>query len=135
MQQRGPGPGQIFLEGLMEASIWIFLLLSVLKVAVVTVVLLTAVAYTVLLERKVVGRIQNRWGPSRVGPFGLLQPLADGIKLFLKEDLIPTAVYKPLYILAPMIALSCALMSISMIPFGANITYRGVDLFQISNIN
>src|SRR5581483_4178368 len=63
-----------FLEGPMEVSIWIFLLLSVLKVAVVTVILLTAVAYTVLLERKVVGRIQNRWGPSRVGPFGLLQP-------------------------------------------------------------
>jgi hypothetical protein len=57
---------------------------------VVLVITLTAVAYTVLLERKVVGRIQNRWGPSRVGPFGLLQPLADGIKLFLKEDMIPS---------------------------------------------
>ncbi|MGC1361524.1 MAG: NADH-quinone oxidoreductase subunit NuoH [Silvibacterium sp.] len=119
----------------MEVSIWIFLLLSVLKVAVVTVILLTAVAYTVLLERKLVGRIQNRWGPSRVGPFGLLQPLADGIKLFLKEDLMPTSVYKPLFILAPIIALSCALMSISMIPFGDNIRYKGVDLFQISDIN
>ncbi len=119
----------------MEVSIWIFLLLSVLKVIVVTVILLTAVAYTVLLERKVVGRIQNRWGPSRVGPFGLLQPLADGIKLFLKEDLIPTSVYKPLFIVAPIIALSCALMSISMVPFGANIHYKGVDLFQISDIN
>src|SRR5246127_5733598 len=105
----------------MEVSIWIFLLLSVLKVAVVTVILLTAVAYTVLLERKVVGRIQNRWGPSRVGPFGLLQPLADGLKLFLKEDLIPTHVYKPLYILAPLIALACALMSIAVVPFGKEI--------------
>lgn len=119
----------------MEVNFWIFLLLSVLKVAVVTVILLTAVAYTVLLERKVVGRIQNRWGPTRVGPFGLLQPLADGIKLFLKEDLMPAGVYKPLYIAAPIIALSCALLSISMIPFGANIKYHGVDLFQISNIN
>ena len=119
----------------MEVSFWIFLLLSVLKVAVVTVILLTCVAYTVLLERKLVGRIQNRWGPSRVGPFGLLQPLADGIKLFLKEDLMPTSVYKPLFILAPIIALSCALMSISMIPFGADIHYKGVDLFQISDIN
>ena len=119
----------------MEVSFWIFLLLSVLKVAVVTVILLTAVAYTVLLERKVVGRIQNRWGPSRVGPFGLLQPLADGIKLFLKEDLIPAGVYKPLFILAPIIALSCALMSISMVPFGADIRYKGVDLFQISDVN
>ncbi len=109
----------------MEVSIWIFLLLSVLKVAVVTVILLTAVAYTVLLERKVVGRIQNRWGPSRVGPFGLLQPLADGIKLFLKEDLMPTSVYKPLFILAPIIALSCALMSISMVPFGDEYSLQG----------
>ena len=119
----------------MEVSIWVFLLISVLKVIVVTVILLMSVAYTVLLERKVVGRIQNRWGPTRVGPFGLLQPLVDGAKLFLKEDLLPTSVYRPLFILAPIIALSCALMSISMIPFGANIHYRGVDLFQISDVN
>jgi NADH-quinone oxidoreductase subunit H len=118
-----------------EVSFWIFVLLSVLKVIVVTVILLTSVAYTVLLERKVVGRIQNRWGPSRVGPFGLLQPLADGAKLFLKEDLLPTGVYRPLFILAPIIALSCALMSISMVPFGADIHYKGVDLFQISDVN
>ncbi|MFT4112031.1 NADH-quinone oxidoreductase subunit NuoH [Silvibacterium sp.] len=116
-------------------SIWIFLLLSVLKVIVVTIILLTAVAYTVLLERKLVGRIQNRWGPSRVGPFGLLQPLADGLKLFLKEDLMPEAVYRPLFVLAPIIALACAVMSISMIPFGADIRYKGVDLFQISDVN
>ena len=66
---------------------------SLLKIIVVTVVLLLGVAYTVLLERKLVGRIQNRWGPSRVGPFGLLQPLVDGAKNFLKEDLIPTAAF------------------------------------------
>ena len=66
-----------------------FLFWSLLKVVVVTVVMLLGVAYTVLLERKLVGRIQNRWGPSRVGPFGLLQPLVDGAKHFLKEDLIP----------------------------------------------
>lgn len=116
-------------------SILVFLLLSILKVAVVTVILLTAVAYTVLLERKVVGRIQNRWGPSRVGPFGLLQPLADGIKLFLKEDLMPTGVYKPLYILAPMISLACALISIAVVPFGATVRVRGVDMFQIADLN
>jgi NADH-quinone oxidoreductase subunit H len=118
-----------------EVSIWIFLLLSVLKVIIVTVILLTSVAYTVLLERKLVGRIQNRWGPSRVGPFGLLQPLADGLKLFLKEDLMPSSVYRPLFILAPIIALSCALMSIAVVPFGADIRYKGVDLFQIADVN
>ena len=119
----------------METSFLTFFLISLVKVIVVVVILLTAVAYTVLLERKVVGRIQNRWGPSRVGPFGLLQPLADGLKLFLKEDLIPEAVYRPLYIIAPTIALACALLSISMVPFGADIRWRGVDLFQISDIN
>src|SRR5579875_327498 len=109
----------------------VFLLLSILKIAVVLVITLTAVAYTVLLERKVIGRMQNRWGPSRTGPFGLMQPLADGIKLFLKEDLMPLAVERPLYILAPMIALGCALVSISVVPFGAFTPVKGVDIFQI----
>src|ERR1700761_8248678 len=113
----------------------VFLLLSVLKIAVVLVITLTAVAYTVLLERKVLGRMQNRWGPSRVGPFGLLQPLADGIKLFLKEDLMPFAVERPLFVLAPIIALGCALVSIAVVPFGNMFVYKGVDLFQISDIN
>src|SRR6201996_6012445 len=121
----------------MEVSIWIFLLLSVLKVAVVTVITLMAVAYTVLLERKLVGRIQNRWGPSRVGPFGLLQPLVDGAKSFLKEDIIPTGVYRPLYLLAPIIALSCALISISVVPFGdPGIVGPGnFHFFQIADVN
>ena len=120
----------------MTISIFQFFLWSLLKVAVVTVVLLLAVAYTVLLERKLVGRIQNRWGPSRVGPFGLLQPLVDGAKSFLKEDIIPTAVYRPLYLLAPIIALSCALISIAVVPFGEpHIGPGGLDLFEISDLN
>ena len=114
-----------------------FFLWSLLKVIVVTVVLLTGVAYTVLLERKLVGRIQNRWGPSRVGPFGLLQPLADGAKLFLKEDIMPTAVYRPLYLFAPIIALACALISIAVVPFGSPTVTGpgGFHLFEISDIN
>jgi NADH-quinone oxidoreductase subunit H len=113
-----------------------FFLWSLLKVAVVTVVMLLGVAYTVLLERKLVGRIQNRWGPSRVGPFGLLQPLVDGAKSFLKEDLIPSGVYKPLYLLAPIIALGSALVSISVVPFGEpGVGPGGVDLFEISDVN
>ncbi len=113
----------------------IFLLITIVKIAVVLVITLTAVAYTVLLERKVLGRMQNRWGPSRVGPFGLLQPLADGIKLFLKEDLMPLAVERPLFVLAPVIALACALTSIAVVPFGAPAYYKGVNLTQISDIN
>src|ERR1700710_3040273 len=113
----------------------IFLLITVVKIAVVLVITLTAVAYTVLLERKVLGRMQNRWGPSRVGPFGLLQPLADGIKLFLKEDMMPLAVERPLFVLAPVIALGCALISIAVVPFGARTYVQGVDLFQIADLN
>ena len=113
----------------------IFLLLTIVKVAVVLVITLTAVAYTVLLERKIIGRMQNRWGPSRVGPFGLLQPLADGIKLFLKEDLTPLATEKPLFLIAPIIALTCALVSIATVPFGALTRVKGVDIFQIADLN
>jgi NADH-quinone oxidoreductase subunit H len=112
-----------------------FLLLNILKLVVVLVITLTAVAYTVLLERKVLGRMQNRWGPSRVGPFGLLQPLADGIKLFLKEDLLPFASERPLFILAPIIALTCSLISIAVVPFGAVQTVKGVDMFNVANVN
>ena len=114
-----------------------FFLWSLIKVIVVTVVMLLSVAYTVLLERKLVGRIQNRWGPSRVGPFGLLQPLVDGAKSFLKEDIIPSGVYRPLYLLAPIIALSCALISIAVVPFGApSVTGPGnFVFFQISDVN
>jgi NADH-quinone oxidoreductase subunit H len=113
-----------------------FILWSVLKVAVVTVVMLLGVAYTVLLERKLVGRIQNRYGPCRVGPFGLLQPLVDGAKSFLKEDIIPTGVYRPLYLIAPIIALGCALISIGVVPFGEPFSVWGSpQLFQIADVN
>ena len=118
-------------------TIWQFLFWSLLKVVVVTVVLLMGVAYTVLLERKLVGRIQNRWGPNRVGPFGLLQPLVDGAKSFLKEDIIPTGVYRPLYLLAPIIALSCALISIGVVPFGdpGVVGAGNFHFFQIADVN
>ena len=117
-------------------TIFWFFLLSLLKIIVVVVIFLLGVAYTVLLERKLVARIQNRWGPSRVGPFGLLQPLVDGAKSFLKEDLIPTSVYKPLYLLAPLISLGCSLILIGVVPFGnPNINWHGFRIFEIADIN
>jgi NADH-quinone oxidoreductase subunit H len=103
---------------------------------IAVVVLLTAVAYTVWLERKVVGHMQNRWGPTRVGPFGLLQPLADGVKFLFKEDLTPPHVYKPLYIAAPMIAVIFALTSIAVIPIGNSITIGSITTpLQITDVN
>ena len=117
-------------------SLGVFILVSVIKTVLALAVLLTAVAYTVWLERKVVGHIQNRWGPTRVGPFGLLQPLADGVKFIFKEDLIPPHVYKPLYIAAPMIALIFALTSISLIPVGNWITVFGIHTpLEIVDVN
>ena len=112
-----------------------FILVAVIKIALVVFIMLTGVAYTTWLERKLVGRIQNRWGPTRVGPFGLLQPLADGIKFILKEDLLPDYVHKGLFILAPMLALVMSLISIAVIPFGETITIAGhTTALQISGI-
>ena len=95
-----------------------YILVSLVKIVIAVFVLLTAVAYTTLLERKVVAHMQNRWGPSRVGPFGIWQPLADGLKFIFKEDLTPPYAYRPLYLLAPVIALITALSSIAVIPVG-----------------
>ena len=124
------------MRGIGALPIWVYILASVIKSAVVLGVLLTAVAYTVWLERKVVGHMQNRWGPTRVGPFGLLQPAADGLKFLFKEDLTPPHVYKPLYIAAPLIAVIFALTSISMIPFGNSVTIAGYSIpLQITDVN
>jgi NADH-quinone oxidoreductase subunit H len=117
-------------------SVESFVIASIIKTAIALFVLLTAVAYTVWLERKVVGHIQNRWGPTRVGPFGLLQPLADGMKFFFKEDITPPHVYKLLYLAAPVIAVTFALTSISVIPIGNWITINGVRTpLQITDVN
>jgi NADH-quinone oxidoreductase subunit H len=120
----------------MPLPLHIFILVSVIKSALILLILLTAVAYTVWLERKVVGHMQNRWGPTRVGPFGLLQPAADGIKFLFKEDLTPPHVYKPLFLAAPIIAVVFALTSIAVIPFGTSFTAFGYAIpLQITDVN
>jgi NADH-quinone oxidoreductase subunit H len=112
-----------------------FLLTALVKIAVTLGVLLTIVAYTVLLERKLLARMQNRWGPSRVGPFGLLQPLADGIKFILKEDLTPPYVNRGIYLLAPILALTMSLTSIALIPIGPQVTVGGITTpIQITGV-
>jgi NADH-quinone oxidoreductase subunit H len=113
-----------------------FILVSVIKIALALFILLTAVAYSVWLERKVVGHIQNRWGPTRVGPFGLLQPAADGVKFLFKEDLTPPHVHKVLFTAAPMIAVIFALTSIAVIPVGDSITIGNLQIpLQITDVN
>jgi NADH-quinone oxidoreductase subunit H len=86
--------------------------------AIVFMVLLTAVAYVVLMERRVAAWMQDRLGPNRVGPLGLFQPLADGLKIILKEDIIPRHVDKIIYVLAPAIVIVCALITFAVVPFG-----------------
>lgn len=102
-----------------------FLVVSIVKVVVVFAVLLGGVAYTTLWERKLLGWIQVRHGPNRVGPFGLLQPLADGLKFFFKEDVVPGNVDKFVYVLAPVISLIPAITIVAVIPFGPPVTILG----------
>ena len=113
----------------------LMLLIALGKIVVILVVLLTLVAYTVWFERKLLARIQTRWGPTRVGPHGLLQPLADAIKLLTKEDLTPGGAFRLVYVLSPFLALVTALLAFSVIPFGPETRVQGVDLFQIADLD
>lgn len=90
----------------------------IVKIALLLFVVLTSVAYMTLAERKVSANIQDRLGPNRVGPFGFLQPLADGIKFVFKEDVIPPHVSKTLYVMAPAFTLITALAALAVIPLG-----------------
>ena len=104
----------------------VFLVLMI-KMLVIFGGLVGALAYMTLLERKVMAWVQMRPGPNRVGPFGLLQPLADGMKFLFKEDIIPTGSNAMLYVLAPVVSLIPAFLVFAVIPFGPN--------FQITDLN
>ena len=98
------------------------LLLALVKaVGLVFVIILPMVSYTVYAERRVSAMIQDRLGPNRVGPFGLFQPIADAVKLLLKEDFTPASVNKFYYWLAPACAMAPSLMALAVIPFGSNL--------------
>ena len=102
------------------------LLIHLIKIACVIGVMLTIVAYTVLAERKICAWMQDRIGPNRVGPMGLLQPLADGLKFAFKEDMLPHHVNKIYFTLAPMISMVPALITIAVVPWGSQLVIPGL---------
>jgi len=108
-------------------------LVLLLKIVVIFGGVMGVLAYLTWLERKVIARVQMRPGPTRVGPFGLLQPIADGLKFLFKEDVIPTNANTFLYVAAPVVSLIPALLSFSVIPFGPSlqVTDLGVGLLFI----
>ncbi len=113
-----------------------FLLEVVIKNLVVVALLMLFVAYLTLVERKFLGYLQVRLGPNRVGPWGLLQPIADGIKSFVKEDIIPVNADKPVYVIAPMISFVTAVAMFAVIPFGDSIHLFGRDIkLVIADVN
>jgi NADH-quinone oxidoreductase subunit H len=113
-----------------------FFVITAIKAVIVAAVLMTTLAYLQWVERKVIAHIQARIGPSRVGPHGLLQPLADVIKLITKEDLLPPYVNRFFYLLAPFLAVTMSLLSISVIPFGSEVTVFGhTTWMQLADLN
>ncbi len=105
-----------------------FVVESLVKCTLVIICLLTFFAYLTLAERRLLGRLQIRRGPNRVGPFGLLQPVADGIKALTKEELVPAAADKAVFVMGPMIAVFAALTMFAVIPFGGTVHLFGHDI-------
>mgnify|MGYP001034222529 CR=1 FL=1 len=110
-------------------NLLLLIILTALKIVVFMVVFLTVIAYTVLMERKVLGFIQLRYGPNRVGPWGLLQPLADAIKLLFKEEFTPPGANKVLFTLAPIITAVTAFLPFAVIPFAKDILPQTITIY------
>lgn len=112
-----------FQFGLFGADPWWLVLLKVVALFAILVLL---TLFTIWWERRVVSRMQNRIGPNRVGPQGLLQSLMDGIKLALKEEIIPTSAHLAVYWIAPVISATMAFLAFAVIPFGPEVSIFGV---------
>jgi len=119
----------------MTAWIMGFILL-VVKLSVVLVVLLTVAAYLVFAERKLLARLQIRLGPNRAGPFGLMQPLADAVKLLTKEDVVPEKADRLIFLLAPAVVAATAMLIFAVVPFGQGWTIGGREIpMVVSDLN
>jgi NADH-quinone oxidoreductase subunit H len=119
---------QMLLSLLAGAPDWVIQLgSSLINIFALLGVFLTLFALMSVLERKILGRIQNRYGPNRVGPFGLFQPVADGIKMLIKEDIVPVRADKVVHFLAPILIAATAILALGVIPYGRNMTPFAID--------
>src|SRR3954464_8439331 len=100
---------------------------SLINIVALLAAFLTLFALMSVLERKILGRMQNRYGPNRVGPFGLFQPVADGIKMLIKEDIVPTRADKFVHFTAPILIAAAAILALGVIPYGRNMTPFTID--------
>ena len=119
---------QLLLSPLVDAPDWVIQLGSALiNIFTLLGVFLTLFALMSVLERKILGRMQNRYGPNRVGPFGLFQPVADGIKMLIKEDIVPARADKVVHFLAPVLIAAAAILALGVVPYGRNMTPFTID--------
>src|SRR5213082_932198 len=119
---------QLLLAPLAGAPDWVVQIVSsLINIFALLGVFLTLFALISVLERKILGRMQNRYGPNRVGPFGLFQPVADGIKMLIKEDIVPVRADKIVHFLAPILIAATAILALGVIPYGRNMTPFAID--------
>src|SRR6266516_2324109 len=100
---------------------------SLINIDALLALFLTLFALMSVLERKILARMQNRYGPNRVGPFGLFQPVADGIKMLIKEDIVPARADKIVHFLSPVLIAAVAILTLGVIPYGRNMTPFAID--------
>ncbi len=118
------------------SSFLVFVIDATIKAVLMMAALLTGFAYTTLLERRFIARIQQRVGPDRAGPWGLLQPLADGIKVIFKEDIIPNGADRVVFTLAPALTAIPALIILAVVPLGGNVNLFGYQTsLRLTDIN
>src|SRR3981189_1864395 len=119
---------QSLLSSIEHAPDWLVQIASsLINIVALLAVFLTLFALMSVLERKILGRMQNRYGPNRVGPFGLFQPIADGIKMLIKEDIVPARADKLVHFLAPVLIAAAAILALGVIPYGRNMTPFTID--------